>query len=224
MTSQSTHAGVAVEDLAQRIDEILDVKPLGRLVSSYFTEERSSSFAGKDFDTLGDNPPYRVVIDDLLALNLLDVRLGPKAIRPLLNGHADELLLRVPLHVELWKATEDQRQSAQDLYKLFDSLPGIGRTKASKLLARKRPQLVPIRDAVVERVLDLPEGGWWCQLGTVLKNQRRLARVSKLDPGVPGYQPSALRLLDVAIWMVGSGARSARAARKSLGLQQEPLW
>jgi len=52
-----------------------------------------------------------------------------------------ELLSDIPANVDLWEATDRHLQAADTLFRALDSLAGIGETKASKLLARKRPRL-----------------------------------------------------------------------------------
>ena len=49
------------------------------LVDAYFNPD--STFAGDLFDTLGARAPYEVTRDDLLAVTLLDIRFGPRAVR-----------------------------------------------------------------------------------------------------------------------------------------------
>lgn len=91
------------------------------------------------------------------------------------------------------------------LYAAVRGLPDIGRTRASKLLARKRPRLFPIRDEVVETVLELRQD-FWEPLRTALRAQdgalddrlRRLHAQAALPPDV-----SRLRVLDVVAWAEG---------------------
>lgn len=78
----------------------------------------------------------------------------------------------------------------------------MGPTRASKLLARKRPRLFPIRDGIVGQVLKLRRD-FWEPLRTVLladeraldKRLRRLHAEAGLPPEV-----ARLRVLDVLAW------------------------
>ena len=110
------------------------------LVAEYFLP--SGPFAGSTFDLLGDNPPDEFVPADALAVSLLDVSLEPRAVRSLLVDDREEFAQRlaaVPLDVALWDADEEVIASATALYWRVRDLHGVGPTRASKLLARKRP-------------------------------------------------------------------------------------
>ena len=85
-------------------------------------------------------------------------------------------------------------------------LPGIGRTIASKLMARKRPRLVPIYDKVLRRVMGLEEGQW-VPLNLALRAdgqalQKRLLGLR--DAADVPAAVSALRVLDVIAWRDGT--------------------
>jgi hypothetical protein len=82
---------------------------------------------------------------------------------------------------------------------------------------------MPIYDSVIERVLGLNRGPWWDALAESLSDADRRDRIGALDPKLAGYHPSLLRLLDVAVWMAGSNARSARNARELAGLPPDPI-
>ncbi len=208
--------------VAQEIDRILDKPRIGDLVGAYFEQP---CFAGVDFDLLGKTDPSRFEEADLLALNLLDIRMGPAAIRRVLSGAFDQLLGDVDDDVDLWDSKMSQgselRQSVQTLYSKIEKLPGVGRTTASKLLARKRPRLVPIRDGVVERQLRIAGDEFWSPLAAALSDDsavsaRRRIRVEGLAPSV---DVSTLRRLDVAVWMIGSNSRNAKRARAEIGIE-----
>lgn len=208
--------------VAQQIDAILEVDSIGKLVEAYF---EWPCFAGIDFDRLGQSDPNCFEPSDLLALNLLDIRMGPAAIRRVLSGAFDQLLGKVDDDVDLWDSKMSQgtelRQSVQTLYSEIEKLPDVGRTTASKLLARKRPRLVPIRDGVVERQLRIAGDEFWSPLAAALSDDsavsaRRRIRVEGLAPSV---DVSTLRRLDVAVWMIGSNSRNAKRARAEIGIE-----
>ncbi|WP_368680428.1 DUF6308 family protein (plasmid) [Rhodococcus opacus] len=88
-------------------------------------------------------------------------------------------------------------------------MPGIGQTKATKLIARKRPRLYPIGDSVVSQVL----GTERAHLNPVREAlraddaalHRRLLSIRK-EAGLPD-EISALRVFDVIAWMDGKNRR-----------------
>ena len=104
-------------------------------------------------------------VGDLAAASLLDVRFGPHVILELLEREeCNTLLTDILSDVPLWAATDEQlarNSAAWRLWTRLVSIPGVGTTRASKLLARKRPHLMPIRDSVIIDALHL-EGldGW----------------------------------------------------------------
>lgn len=208
--------------LAEQIDSILGRPLIGKLVETYF---EWTCFAGIDFDRLGPSAVDQFEPSDLLALNLLDIRMGPEAIREILSGKFDHFLREIPVDIDLW--SEDfsdgshPRETADSLYTAIRQLPDVGPTTTSKLLARKRPRLVAIRDEVVERTLKLEGVQWWSPLAWALGDdapggKERRDRINQLAPAV---RVSTLRRLDVAVWMVGSSSGNAKRARLEIGFK-----
>jgi hypothetical protein len=96
--------------------------------------------------------------DDLVAVTFLSVQLGPLAAHVLLDERRSdfsELLEKIgPDHDLVDEAEEIPADwPAWVLDKELMSLPEVGPTIASKLVARKRPRLVPVYDSVVSKVL-----------------------------------------------------------------------
>jgi hypothetical protein len=98
-------------------------------------------------------------------------------------------------------------------YRRLTTLPGVGQTKATKLLARKRPHLVPIQDSVITKELGVtkaywkPLHRWLTEDGSA--NSRRLERLR--DRAGLGPRISVLRTFDVLAWRVGSGKTMIRS-------------
>lgn len=208
--------------LAERIDLLLGEVALGELVAAYFNVD--GPFAGHTFDDVGENAPYRITSDDLLAVTLLDIVYDPPAVRALL-GDADRwsgLLRAIPGGTPLWEMTDDTYASADALWHELVELPGVGPTKAGKLMARKRPHLIPIYDDVIGTFLIPGEAGLWNDLRSALQSMVRRSRIDALAEGLAST-PTTLRILDVAIWMRCGNSTNARAARDAAGLPVEPL-
>jgi len=208
--------------VAAGIDLLLNEPNLDMLVAAYF--ETDGPFAGHTFDTLGANPSDEFTVADLLAVTLLDVVYPPAAVRELLD-HASlwrPLLAAVPDTLALWEMTDNAYRAADMLWRALMGLPGVGPTKAGKLLARKRPDLVPIYDDVIATFLAPESRGLWWELSEALQDDVRRHRIDALacvvDPRV-----STLRALDVAIWMRCGNSTKVRAVRVSAGLPAEPL-
>jgi hypothetical protein len=224
--------GKTAELVGDRIDALVATPRMADLVSLYFEPERG--FAGSMFDQLLPSEAHAITAGDLLAVSLLDVRFSPLAVRHLLKeippvdqldaaGPPFAVLLdpeRVPTDVPLWDANDHDLDAVADVFGHLDGLYGVGPVKASKLLARKRPLLVPIVDRVITSQLSVPSSRHgWALLRDALNSEIRRCQIDRLRPADLDSQViSTLRLLDVAAWMRGSRSRSAKKARKDLGI------
>lgn len=153
--------------------------------------------------------------DDLVAVTFLSVQVRPRAAAILLDQQVDrynEMLARVEANRDLIDVTEGEITSDWPAWQLHDALrelPDVGWVIAGKLLARKRPRLVPIYDSVVRTVVRHPDNYWealrlaLCKNGGALHD--RLLRLRELA-GL-SEQVSALRIFDVVAWMSGTTIR-----------------
>lgn len=152
-------------------------------------------------DSHGNNPRDQIVADDLLAVTLLDVRWTPLAVRRLLCDHADEvskLLLEVDDKTEIWAPdSRNQLDAAEPLWELLYRLPGMRDTRASKLLARKRPRLIPITDSIIVSAVGTP-GHTWETVRHWFQDDRFCEAVEPLRPGNM-ERVSLLRIFEIAI-------------------------
>jgi len=189
-------------------------------------------YTGAWFDAVGrgtdpasgvpvDQEPNRLTIEDLLSLSLLDVPLQPREMIDLfeVNRDLDHLLGRISCRLTLGGApsacdlTETPWASADEAHRLLRTVSGVGRTRASKLLARKRPHLIPIWDRHVAEGLGMrgPDNDWVIVQDVVVAHADRLQdlgdqlRGNHRDAGrIDGL--SLLRVLDVIVWMRVHGA------------------
>lgn len=203
----------AVVSIRQRIREVTG-QGCGALVGDYY--DPACGFAGALFDEfeVSDETTNVFTSSDFVAASLLDVRFGPAAVRELLClGEANDLLADIDTELDLWDATMPKGSVEWRLWDLLVAVDGIGPTRASKLLARKRPRLFPILDSVVSERLGLGSRDRWALLGAALDVDTR-EHVDALRAAVPGHSPSTLRLLDVATWMRFSASERARERRR----------
>ncbi len=182
--------------------------------SGKFTGGRFEHFAGGG-DRHGVSDQF--TSDDIVAVSMLSVRIPGRAALLLLDA-ADEynsLLALVPVDVDLWDVDEAEispNSAADRLWTRLVEAKGIGWVTAGKLLARKRPRLIPVYDRVVRGALGRRDGEpFWLPLRTVLREDdsivdrlRELRATSEIGPDV-----SLLRTLDVAIWMQEHGQPEA---------------
>lgn len=189
------------------------------LVEAYYDER--GPFAGRLFDELPNNDPNRFTPEDLVAASMLDVRFDPRAVRSLLvhPARVNDGLAALGDDRPLWEV--DDLQPAADLWTALRQVP-IGPTRTSKLLARKRPQMLPILDSVISLRLGLDGApDRYALLREALQDASLRAAIDDMTPeGIT--RPSTLRLLDVATWMRFSESTNARSVREKNGLPVDP--
>ncbi|MEX1262790.1 MAG: DUF6308 family protein [Actinomycetota bacterium] len=212
------------EAIKQRLDEDLGDSAIP-LVQAYFDGDRG--FAGTTFDLLdgGGEATPRITVGDLLAVSLLNTPYPARAVRDLLGGTGEQLavsLAAIPAGLPLADADEAILQQADEAWSQLMALNNVGRTRVSKLLARKRPHLIPITDSIVDERLSPQQSPLSVDLWSALRDQLQdglsddLASIRR-DAGVP-EQISLLRVLDVAIWMRHGNSSRAELVRKELNL------
>src|SRR3546814_19002073 len=103
-------------------------------------------------------------------------------------------------HVD--KAVIADTSPLSSTYNRLKTIDGIGYVRASKLLAAKRPALVPIRDRVVERFLNAGAACWAPYLG-IVQDPQLVVRVKELSAHVPERVTLILRV-SVALLMWGT--------------------
>lgn len=190
-------------------------------LTCYFAESEAGKpdYSGAYFEILGDNPPDRIIADDLVAVSLLSVDLQPHAMLRILEREAlkiTRLLRRVPVDVDLHAADPrliEAGSPADELWgvlRSYNEPDGTGRVRTSKLLARKRPRLLPVWDDSVARQLGLSTT-WdhWSLVRDLLRGDPRyveLLRDVHHEARLP-HRVSILRTLDVLLWMSDSDRR-----------------
>lgn len=171
-----------------------------RRVADYFNLK--GNYAAFSSDTVGLHPPTDISNDDVLAVSFLDTPIRASAYRRIQASKFEigRLLGEIPPELPLWKLRNDQvYESARRLWNVLDRIPYLGSTRVSKLMARKRPRLIPIFDSRVKAFFGKPR--WeWLPLGRALQDTRLRKGIKSLGPrGL--REVTLLRILDVAIWM-----------------------
>lgn len=183
-------------------------------IQAYFTEAGPghATYTGRLFEQFGgggdrEGCANAFNADDLVAVESLSVQVPPEAAYALLHSSVGEelggLLSQVPTNVDLGSpeahAHLGEGSAAYRAWTLLEAQPGIGWVTAGKLLARKRPRLLPVYDKVVRCVLGEPKGVWLALDGALADSEVQ-KQVATLRPGAP-EGVSALRVVDVALWM-----------------------
>jgi hypothetical protein len=227
-----TAVGPSTLDLATRQAwEALSPTPhRGRSVaarmSDYYRIE--GNYAGATFCEVEPNDPFTVTATDLWAVTTLSVKVPPREGRRLLEPGrlrttVHRHLRRLPVDLPLTDLEDGTLDAMYDLYSEFREVASTADRDsnwwvfASKLCARKRPELFPVRDALVCGFLSggRPLGGKDGQLGwfaadiqvfaNLISNEdirfrlRTLQSDLDVEPGVRA-DGSLLRLLDAALW------------------------
>lgn len=173
------------------------------------------AYTGSHFDSLPATVADRVTADDIIAVACLSIHVPAAASVKVLEEQADEiaaLLADVPrtdlqdIPFEDHDKLFGEGTAALALWRMLRNHKGVGQTTASKLMARKRPGVIPIFDSVVGRVTGFPNAD-----GTWRAWHQALSRDAALTDGLRILQKSAglervslLRILDVVLWMDGT--------------------
>ena len=123
------------------------------------------------------------------------------------------LLSQIPADLDIVDAPPLMLSGDSPAGQLWDVLrkgrDGLGPTTTSKLLAAKRPRLLPIWDSFVEQTTGLSTIGYWSKFQYVLNDDHRLVWdwLGELRSCAPNVSNSIseLRILDVLLWMSVEG-------------------
>jgi hypothetical protein len=190
-------------------------------------------YEGSWFDRLADQDhPYSITARDLIAVSTLEVHIpAPIAIWLLGPGAAQvaALLEKIPPSWAIWQpdAELSKDSPAWQLWNAIDrnwwpadsTDPGMGPARISKLLAAKRPELIPIQDSLIRDALfggKEPRNYWkpWQDLHQSAAGHalRQLAESIRAEAGV-GAHLSVLRVIDIVIWYQADQRRRRSAGR-----------
>ncbi|MER6314201.1 DUF6308 family protein [Streptomyces sp. NPDC001581] len=183
----------------------------------YFGTGRDEAvpFTGSRFEHLaggGDRQAVANVVtaDDLIAVQTLSVRIPAQVAVDLLEGdlgvRLSELLSSVPVYIDMVEAEAAdlaEGSPAHAAWRLLCDQRGVGWVTAGKLLARKRPRLLPVYDQVVRCVLGRPRPFWLALHGALRADDHALHHnlIALRESADLPATVSALRVCDVVLWM-----------------------
>ncbi|MGY3380894.1 hypothetical protein ACVWYS_002851 [Arthrobacter sp. TE12231] len=213
------------------VPDILDddhIDAAAKLLSAYYRRTTADlpAYTGSLFTSWaggGDAPDVVdcVTSDDLIAVSFLALDVPGEAAFGILETHAaliSDLLAQIPADLDM---ADIQTNNFDKLFgedspalQLWHVLRGrdtgrwgMGETRTSKLIARKRPRLIPIYDSIVGPLMELETGsvGQWKKWHTALTNGaglpqrlREIRRVSGISDPI-----SDIRVMDIVLWMHG---------------------
>lgn len=197
---------------------ILDAADAAKKMAAFYDPTRN--YAGATFHLLAPLPKSAAQDDitaaDLLAVTLMDVTVHPVAVRRLLDpGEPRQTVItalrQVPLDLDLAAAPDDRLDAAAEFYeRVKETLRGNKWVTASKLAARKRPALIPVRDSVVVEQLGLSNRDFrrdWSVFRALVRDEEVTERVEAVarqaaeDTAADLAGLPLLRLIDTAVWM-----------------------
>lgn len=201
------------QEVVETIREVVRDERAHEHLARYFAEEGPGLYHGRLFQRVGgrgdaEKEANRITPWDLLAVQTLSVTVPPPAVMDLLEGEAgdrvSDLLAEIPRHIAAGEAGAtgllNDSAPASEAWRVIKDLHGVGYVTAGKLLARKRPRLIPIYDAVVADALKRPATAWLAfneamadsSIRSALNEARHRARVPSDE--------TDLRVLDVILW------------------------
>lgn len=173
----------------------------------YFGGERDSRFTGRWFEHFASaSSADQFESADILAVKALSVTVPIESAARLIVSEADRFnkpLTKIPKDVDLWQVARSEvepQSSSVELHAALKSLDGVGYVTAGKLLAAKRPRLIPILDSKVEQLLQPPPNRFWVTMRNQLTDEARRRTIDDVCIGAP-RRVSLLRRIDVALWM-----------------------
>ena len=167
-------------------------------------------FTGSCFEQLAGSDPHVVSADDLVAVSTLGVDVPGRAAIWILGDGRDEISAHLRGIPQIEITSDDEREvdearaaltddgPADKLWRLMNGQNGLGPVKTSKILATKRPGLLPVYDQHVANALELPNDRFWLPMWQSMQEAREqvgeAVREAKVDV-------SLLRAADIVIWM-----------------------
>jgi len=214
----TTDAGIRLTPLLETGNDEIAVA----LLREYFgLAAGGPGYRGRHFDSFDAagtraSSADRFTSADLVAVSMLSVEIFGAAAEAILidraNIFADLLHAIGPDRdlVDLPDISKSAYPAAWELHAALRSVRGLGATKVSKLMARKRPRLIPIYDSKISSyALGRTHGLYWEPLHAALTADNRSLHRTLVglrdQAGVPTYI-SAIRVFDVLTWMEATSA------------------
>ncbi|MFJ2960187.1 DUF6308 family protein [Streptomyces sp. NPDC087270] len=211
-------SGGALSPLGQRLRVLLSSEHVVGDLRRYFgigMPPGEAPFTGSRFEHLagrGDRPEVadRITAEDLVAVQTLSVTVPASVTLDILEGplgvRLAGLLHAIPRDIDMVDADAlvvADGSPADQAWNLLCEQYGVNWVIAGKVLARKRPRLLPVYDRIVRCAVGRPPS-FWLALHAALREDdaalhRQLLELRQVA-GVP-ETVSALRVCDVAVWM-----------------------
>lgn len=195
------------------------VRPDVELALKTYFSTNGNGYTGSQFENLiKDSNPNAITEQDLIAITTLSVDIPARAALWILSkegqNEISEHLRHIPVDTDIWdprvKDIFGDNGHVMNLWRKLEkanwpiskSGGGLGGiTKRSKILAAKRPRMIPVLDRVVMGTLPVSENRW-ISIQNVLMNEEYRTKLEKaLDYEHVPESVSLLRRIDVVIWI-----------------------
>ena len=206
-------------DFAKRLLEQVSKEDSGELLMDYLSDDVINGReprSGRLFEKFqeAENKPFEVTPSDLLSITQLSMRIGgPQSIsdvgvvnlfrnenRTAISQHLKKIDPNLTLEKMSLNEFENFRIISIELFELLTQI-GFKDVAKYKLLARKRPNVCPIRDKFVRQALGNPKG-WYRSWFEAFQPQFHIvAELKTLRKNCPAARHlSLLRVADIIIW------------------------
>ncbi|HWU07713.1 MAG TPA: DUF6308 family protein [Streptomyces sp.] len=211
-----TRQPIGLTDLLAVVDDPQAIADLRSYFQPDLPEGVAPHYSGSRFEFIGgggdrSEMANQITLDDLVAVTLLEVHVPGDVALQLLEGslgpdiarHLEQIPTDVsisdPAAVQLF----DTSSHARVAWDLLEEPYGMGWVITNKLLARKRPRLIPVYDRVVRCAYGRPAGLWNWLAGMYAEDAGVLSDRLLAVRDAAGLSPhiTPLRVLDVIVWM-----------------------
>ncbi|MDP9389469.1 MAG: DUF6308 family protein [Actinomycetota bacterium] len=211
---------MTTEDFERPVRAYFEGKPGDWAVSAlgaYCTgtlDDGQPLYTGARFEQFADGAnPNTFTASDVVAVSMLSVTVPPRAaIRLVSDGAANEWLRAIPTDELIWTVEPSvlhEGSASWELWHFLRNLEDVGRVTAGKLMAAKRPQLIPIYDQHVGAALRPPRRAFWLAMRRSIEDAHDLVEAAVKAAGV---DVSPLRAVDIVVWMHQHGWRYSGGA------------
>lgn len=171
------------------------------------------------FDRLSQqSDPQRITADDIVACSMLDYAVPAPVAAWILSAEGQwlttEILADIPSDEDLWSCGAPSILRAADLFQLLRAptsqlsdghdASALGQATATRLLAAKRPRLVPIDDRQIRQTLRYPKDALWFRRWRDIMDEELLGLAGTARHLAGSDRPAAvnlseLRVLDIVV-------------------------
>lgn len=187
-------------------------KKVRQYLQRYFDGGPRDQFTGRWFESFAEmGDPNRFGPSDVVAVEALSVEVRSESAAKLIITEADHfngLLAQLDHNHDLWELPRKVVEPGSAAHELHAALSGkllkkVGPVTAGKLMAAKRPRLIPILDKEVARLLKPPKRRFWVTMYDQLADPARRQIIAEVTATAPAHV-SLLRRIDVSLWMAAT--------------------